>query len=130
MQSIPGDMKYLSSRQTSAIAYAIYGDPSEDLGTPADRSRGVKYSMLTWSWINTRGGGVARALLHEGEEFYPCSDVPPTQLASVAEPETWRVTGWVKAVYGAVVSPRRAAPLRSTRRRAAAACLPRSQTGA
>lgn len=102
VQSIPGDMRYLNSRQTGAIPYAIYGDPSEDLGTPADRSRGVKYTMLSWSWINTRGGGVARALLHDGEAFYVCTDVPPIKLASVAEAETKTVSGWVTAVYGAV----------------------------
>jgi hypothetical protein len=102
VQSLPRDMRYLSSSQTTSIAYAIYGDPSEDLGTPEDRARGVKYSMLTWSWINTRGGGVARALLHDGEEFYLCTDVPRIQLASVAEAEKKTPTGWVTAVYGAV----------------------------
>ena len=102
VQSIPTDMRYLNSLQTNAIAYAIYGDPSEDLGTPADRARGVKYSMLTWSWINVRGGGVARALLYDGEAFYPCSDVPVIQLTSVADAQSKTPTGWVAAVYGAV----------------------------
>jgi hypothetical protein len=95
-------MKYLNSAGTGAIPYAIYGNPPADLGTPTDRSRGVKYTMLTWSWINRRGGGVARSLLHDGEGFYRCTDVPPIQLASVAEAETKRITGWVTAVYGAV----------------------------
>ena len=102
VQSIPNDMRYLNSRQTNAIPYAIYGNPSEDLGTAADRARGVKYTMLTWSWINTRGGGVARALLRDGEEFYRCMDVPPIQLASVSDATTKTVTGWVTAVYGGV----------------------------
>ncbi len=102
VQSIPNDMRYLNSRQTNAIPYAIYGNPSEDLGTPEDRARGVKYTMLTWSWINTRGGGVARALLRNGEEFFPCTDVPAIKLASVADAQSKRVTGWVSAVYGGV----------------------------
>lgn len=102
VQSIPGDMRYLNSRQTAAIAYAIYGDPSQDLGTPADRARGVKYTMLTWSWINTRGGGVARALVADGAKFYPCSDVPVITLSSVADAESKRMTGWVEARYGAI----------------------------
>jgi hypothetical protein len=102
VQSIPGDMKYLNSARTRAIPYAIYGDPSEDLGPPADRARGIKYTMLTWSWINVRGGGVARALIRDGDVFYPCTDVPPIRLASVADAKTQRRTGWVEAVYGAI----------------------------
>ncbi|MEO8336197.1 MAG: hypothetical protein ABI664_14555, partial [bacterium] len=42
------------------------------------------------------------ALLYDGEEFYPCTDVPPIQLSSVAEAERKTPTGWVTAVYGAV----------------------------
>lgn len=102
VQSIPGDMKYLNTAQTAAIPYAIYGDPSEDLGPPADRARGIKYTMLTWSWINVRGGGVARALIRDGDAFYPCTDVPPIRLASVADAKTQRRTGWVEAIYGAI----------------------------
>ena len=102
VQSIPGDMKYLNTAQTHAIPYTIYGDPSEDLGPPADRSRGIKYTMLTWSWINVRGGGVARALIRNGENFYRCTDVPPIRLAAVADAQTKIPTGWVEAVYGAI----------------------------
>ncbi|MEO7455777.1 MAG: hypothetical protein ABIY52_05900 [Gemmatimonadaceae bacterium] len=104
VQSIPGDMRYLNTRQTNAIPYAIYGNPAGDLGVATDRARGVRYSMLTWSWINARGGGVARALLRDGQEFFPCTDVPVIQLASVAEHERKDVTGWVAAVYGAIAS--------------------------
>ncbi len=102
VHSIPGDMKYSNTAQTTAIAYAIYGDPSEDLGVPADRARGIKYSMLTWSWINVRGGGVARALLRDGEAFYPCADVPHIRLASIADAVARTRTGWVEATYGAI----------------------------
>jgi len=102
VQSIPGDMRYLNSRQTAAIPYAIYGDPSEDLGPGADRERGVKYTMLTWSWINTRGGGVARALVPDGARFYRCTDVPVITLTSVADAEHKTPTGWVEARYGAI----------------------------
>jgi hypothetical protein len=102
VRSIPGDMRYLNTAQTTTISYAIYGDPSEDLGPPADRARGIKYTMMTWSWINVRGGGVARALVEDGDDFFRCTDVPPIRLASVADAETKAVTGWVEAVYGAV----------------------------
>jgi hypothetical protein len=102
VRAIPSDMRYLNSAQTNAVAYAIYGDPSEDLGPPADRARGIKYSMLTWSWINVRGGGVARALLRDGDAFYPCTDVPPIRLASVTDAATKTPSGSVTAIYGAV----------------------------
>jgi len=102
VQSIPGDMRYLNSRQTAAIPYAIYGDPSEDLGPATDRTRAVRYTMLTWSWINTRGGGVARAIVPDGARFYPCTDVPAITLGSVADAETKSSTGWVEARYGAI----------------------------
>jgi hypothetical protein len=100
-------MKYLNSAKTGAIPYAIYGDPSEDLGTPADRRRGIRYTMLTWSWINTRGGGVARALVKDGAEFRRCKDVPAIRLTSVADAATQAPTGWVEAQYGAIRSGER-----------------------
>jgi hypothetical protein len=104
VRSIPGDMKYLNSARTGAIPYAIYGDPSEDLGPAADRARGIRYTMLTWSWINTRGGGVARALVRDGATFHRCTDVPSITLAAVADAQTQTVTGWVEAQYGAIGS--------------------------
>lgn len=102
VHSIPDDMRYLNSARTQAIRYAIYGSPATDLGPPADRARGVKYTMLTWSWINVRGGGVARALVKDGEAFYRCTDVPPIRLAAVSDAQTKTITGWVEAVYGAI----------------------------
>jgi len=104
VQSIPNDMRYLNSRQSAAIPYAIYGDPSEDLGPATDRDRGVKYTMLTWSWINTRGGGVARALVPDGAQFFPCTDVPSITLTAVSDAERKTPTGWVEARYGAIRS--------------------------
>lgn len=102
VRSIPPGMKYLNSAQTGAIPYAIYGSPSTDLGPAADRARGIKYTILQWSWINVRGGGVARALVKDGEKFYPCRDVPPIALASVSDAATKTKTGWVQAIYGAI----------------------------
>jgi hypothetical protein len=102
VHSIPADMKYLNSAQNSTIPYAIYGSPATDLGPDADRKRGIRYTMLTWSWINVRGGGVARALVADGEKFYRCADVPAITLASVNEAQQKAQTGWVEAVYGAI----------------------------
>ncbi|HEU4641966.1 MAG TPA: hypothetical protein VFS44_05865, partial [Gemmatimonadaceae bacterium] len=102
VHSIPADMKYLNSKRTAAIPYAIYGSPAEDLGPAADRARGIRYTMLTWSWINVRGGGVARAIVKDGTPFYGCLDVPPIELAAVADARTQTPTGWVRAVYGAI----------------------------
>ncbi|MGI9140915.1 MAG: hypothetical protein ACR2GJ_07400 [Gemmatimonadaceae bacterium] len=102
VRSIPGDMNYLNSAQTATIPYAIYGSPSTDLGPAADRARRIRYTILQWSWINTRGGGVARALVKDGGKFFPCADVPPIVLASVSDAETKTRTGWVQAMYGAI----------------------------
>ena len=102
VHSIPADMKYLNSAQTTTIPYAIYGSPATDLGPDADRKRDIRYTMLTWSWINVRGGGVARALARSGEKFYRCADVPAITLASVNEAQQKTPTGWVEAVYGAI----------------------------
>lgn len=102
VQSIPADMQYLNSRQTGSIPYMIYGNPSGDLGPSADRTRGVRYTILQWSWINVRGGGVARALVRDGTHFFSCSDVPAILLASVSDATTKKQTGWVQAMYGAV----------------------------
>jgi len=102
VRSIPSDMRYLNTPRTNAIRYAIYGNPSEDLGPAEDRARGIRYTMLSWSWVNVRGGGVARALVQDGAPFRRCLDVPPIRLASVADVERRRETGWVEAVYGAV----------------------------
>jgi len=102
VRSIPGDMRYLNSARTNAVPYAIYGDPSEDLGPAADRARGVRYTMLAWSWINVRGGGVARTLVRDGAPFRRCADVPSIRLAAVADAPSRRPTGWVEAAYGAV----------------------------
>jgi hypothetical protein len=58
--------------------------------------------LLEWSWINVRGGGVARALVRNGDKFYRCADVPPIQLLSVTDAQSKTPTGWVEAVYGAI----------------------------
>ena len=55
----------------------------------------MKYTVLAWNWINVRGGGVVRALMYDGEAFYPCSDVPVIQLSSVADAESKTINGWV-----------------------------------
>lgn len=107
VQSIPADMHYLNSRQTGSIPYMIYGNPSTDLGPASDRDRGVKYTILQWSWINVRGGGVARALVRDGADFFPCRDVPAILLASVSDAATKKQTGWVQAAYGAVLTGRK-----------------------
>jgi hypothetical protein len=106
VRSLPRDMRYLNSARTNAIPYAIYGNPPGDLGPPGHRARGVRYTMLTWSWINVRGGGVARALVADGAPFWRCHDVPPIRLASVADHRSRTPTGWVEAVYGAVTDGR------------------------
>jgi len=64
--------------------YAPYGEP---VG-------GAKFALMTWSWIDVSGGGIARAAVAKGELFYP-ADVKPISLPSTSgenQPENGRVT--------------------------------------
>ncbi len=68
--------------------YSVYGRP---VG-------GARFALMTWSWIDVRGGGIARAALAEGELFYP-ADVAPITLdtsAGAGQP----ANGTVTARYG------------------------------
>lgn len=59
--------------------------------------RGQGYTYLSWSWVDVAGGGVVRALVRDGDIFYPCA-VHSLTTHSVASP------GWVKVLYGMVQS--------------------------
>lgn len=64
--------------------YAPYGEP---VG-------GAMFALMTWSWIDVAGGGIARAAVTAGALFYP-ADVQPISLPSTngqAQSENGRVT--------------------------------------
>lgn len=112
---IPDGLRYLGSTPWNVTSYKNYGDAAWMGGKPGD----PKYTMLSWSWINVQGGGVARALVGDGKPFYRCKDVRSIKLFTVDKP-TWALVngkpvemanddpnkghrnGWVQAVYGAI----------------------------
>ncbi len=55
---------------------------------------GAEYALMTWSWINVSGGGIARAAVKEGAAFYPANVQPITSatLNSSGAPNGGTVT--------------------------------------
>jgi hypothetical protein len=45
-----------------------YADPASAQGSRKD----IHYTVLCWSWLNAKGGGMVRCLLPEGAVFYRC----------------------------------------------------------
>jgi hypothetical protein len=62
---------------------------------------GAKFALMTWSWIDVGGGGIARAAVEEGETFY-AADVRPITTESYSQSGT--ADGTVTARYGMVNS--------------------------
>jgi hypothetical protein len=71
--------------------YAPYGQPTS----------GARYALMTWSWIEVAGGGIARAAVAEGQHFYPTTVAPITK--TTVSP-SGAANGTVTAVYGFVNS--------------------------
>ncbi len=91
----PADMNapeqlYRGPSSGRLYSYSPYG---RDVG-------GARFALLTWTWIDADGGGIARAAVAEGERFYP-SDVEPIEQRSVAA-DGHTVNGEVTARYGYV----------------------------
>jgi len=82
--------------------YSVYGRP---VG-------GARFALMTWSWVDVSGGGIARAAVSQGELFHP-ADVSPISLytsAGAGQPANGEVTArygyvWdgVQRVYGWMV---------------------------
>ncbi|MFL5975860.1 MAG: hypothetical protein ACJ76G_12065 [Solirubrobacterales bacterium] len=78
--SIPTAMHYkrpqdVPSGNNRGATFMHYGDPAADQGDRHD----IHYSYLLWSFLDARGGGHVRALLHEGQVVEPC-DVEPIRM--------------------------------------------------
>ncbi len=91
----PADMNapeqlYRGPSSGRLYSYSPYG---KDVG-------GAEFALLTWTWIDADGGGIARAAVAEGARFYP-SDVEPIEQSSVAG-DGRTVNGEVIARYGYV----------------------------
>lgn len=70
--------------------YAPYGKPVS----------GANFALMTWSWVNVSGGGIARAAVAAGDRFYPSNVKPITMTTYNAAGEAQN--GSVTARYGRV----------------------------
>jgi hypothetical protein len=71
--------------------YSVYGLP---VG-------GAKFALMSWSWIDVNGGGIARAAVAEGQSFYPANVRPITENSYNS---SGAANGTVTARYGFVNS--------------------------
>jgi hypothetical protein len=102
-EDIPSEQRYKGPSTGRWYTYSVYGRP---VGAS-------KFALMTWSWIDVDGGGIARAAVAEGELFYP-ADVRPISLPSSSgegQPANGRVTvryGYVfngsERIYGWMVT--------------------------
>jgi hypothetical protein len=95
-EDIAPSQRYGGPSTSAWYTYSVYGRP---LG-------GAAFALMTWSWIDVAGGGIARAAVPEGALFHP-ADVQPITLASAAgagQPANGTVT--VRYGYAATGSKR------------------------
>jgi hypothetical protein len=91
-EDIASAQRYAGPSTGAWYTYSVYGRP---LGAAA-------FALMTWSWIDVAGGGIARAAVPEGALFHP-SDVQPITLAS-APGGGLPANGGVTARYGYVAN--------------------------
>lgn len=96
---IEGTLRYRGPSTGENITFKWYGTPGESEGL-------TDYTYLSWSWIDKTGGGIVRAIVREGDTFYPCN---VKRITSHALPQSecdadgkTCSDGWVKAMYGMV----------------------------
>jgi hypothetical protein len=100
----PGSPAYVVTPQDINVPQQLYAGPStgryysyspygKDVG-------GARFALMTWTWIDADGGGIARLPVAAGELFYP-ANVAPIDLQSVAADEH-TPNGSVDARYGYV----------------------------
>ncbi len=94
---IPATWQYKPNVTSSR--FNKYADAGPDFGSGT-----AHYAYLVWSWLHkgdgattSRGGGMVRSLLRDGQEFYRC---PVKAINSVAyDNNSTRVIGRVTAIY-------------------------------
>jgi hypothetical protein len=87
---IASEQRYQGHATRGWYTYSVYGRP---VG-------GARFALMSWSWIDVAGGGIARAAVAEGELFH-LADVRALTLVSGAG-EGQPPNGTVKARYGFV----------------------------
>ena len=63
---------------------------------------GARYALITWSWVDVAGGGIARATVGEGAQFVP-SEVEPIETTTY-DGSFERPNGSVIARYGRIAT--------------------------
>jgi hypothetical protein len=63
---------------------------------------GARYALMTWSWVDVAGGGIGRATVAEGAQFFP-SDVEPIETTTYGG-SLERPNGSVTARYGRIAT--------------------------
>jgi hypothetical protein len=89
-QDIAHEQRYQGPGGGLWYTYSVYGRP---VG-------GARFALMTWSWVDVVGGGIARAAVSQGERFHP-ADVSPISLDTSAG-EGQPTNGEVTARYGYV----------------------------
>jgi hypothetical protein len=87
-EDIASEQRYGGPSTGGWYTYSVYGRP---LG-------GAAFALLSWSWIDVAGGGIARAAVSAGTLFHP-ANVQPLTLSSAAGPGL-PANGTVTARYG------------------------------
>jgi hypothetical protein len=90
-EDIASEQRYEGPSTGHWYTYSVYGRP---LG-------GAAFALLSWSWIDVAGGGIARAAVAAGAMFHP-ADVRPLTLSSAAGPGL-PANGTVTVRYGYVL---------------------------
>lgn len=91
-EKIEFEQRYRGPSTRSWYTYSVYGLP---VGA-------ASFALMSWSWVDVAGGGIARAAVAAGALFHP-ADVQPITLAS-AGGEGQPSNGTVTARYGYVDS--------------------------
>jgi hypothetical protein len=102
IRQAPLDMLYKrlqdppAGKPKNGAKWMHYADPGAGQGDVST----IHYSVLCWSWLNARGGGMVRGLLREGDLFRRC-DVRAIRMGSWDK--DGNPNGSVVAVYGRVM---------------------------
>jgi hypothetical protein len=89
-EDVASGQRYEGPSTGDWYTYSVYGRP---LG-------GAAFALMSWSWVDVAGGGIARAAVAAGALFHP-ANVQPITLSSAAGPGR-PANGTVTVRYGYV----------------------------